>query len=257
MVRGTPHSGDWTSDILITNVQHVVDLVSEDEGGDTESEKIELTPVSSASSVSVSSSSVSVSSSSVSVSSSSISVSSSSVSVSSLSASALLSTKRVFNSVDEEAGNFNIFSTDIIKQELSEIADDQQLPPEDTSSPQMSPLKFVRVGDDNETPDKSSSESNYIEKNDVKSNIKMYSCPHCPHMTHLHNSLVVHIRQHTGERPFKCPVCRFRGIQHSSIAYHMRASHPNCLVRIILYGQYCDLILILLINFCNKTSKKN
>ncbi|WP_345193561.1 C2H2-type zinc finger protein [Kistimonas scapharcae] len=51
-------------------------------------------------------------------------------------------------------------------------------------------------------------------------------CPHCP-KTLKKNSYQVHLRQHTGEKPYKCPACDERFKQNGNCHLHIRKHHPG------------------------------
>jgi uncharacterized Zn-finger protein len=54
-----------------------------------------------------------------------------------------------------------------------------------------------------------------------------YQCPHCERKCQSSNALENHIRVHTGEKPFGCPVegCATRFKQKSQQYSHMRNRH--------------------------------
>ena len=55
----------------------------------------------------------------------------------------------------------------------------------------------------------------------------IHPCPHCSYRATTKNSLVRHIRSHTGERPYGCPHCDYRAIQKSDIDKHARRIHKE------------------------------
>ncbi|OQV17221.1 putative B-cell lymphoma/leukemia 11A [Hypsibius exemplaris] len=55
---------------------------------------------------------------------------------------------------------------------------------------------------------------------------KLRQCPHCHKEFRFHSNLVVHIRSHTGEKPFKCSQCNYACKQASKLKRHMKV-HLN------------------------------
>ena len=55
---------------------------------------------------------------------------------------------------------------------------------------------------------------------------KMRQCPHCLKTFRFHSNLVVHIRSHTGEKPYKCSQCNYACKQASKLKRHMKV-HGN------------------------------
>ena len=51
---------------------------------------------------------------------------------------------------------------------------------------------------------------------------KLRQCPHCLKTFRFHSNLVVHIRSHTGEKPFKCAQCNYACKQASKLKRHMK-----------------------------------
>ncbi|XP_076059125.1 uncharacterized protein LOC143035883 isoform X9 [Oratosquilla oratoria] len=49
-----------------------------------------------------------------------------------------------------------------------------------------------------------------------------YTCPYCPYKAIQKSDLNRHLRTHTGERPFQCPHCSHRATQSSALKDHMR-----------------------------------
>ena len=56
---------------------------------------------------------------------------------------------------------------------------------------------------------------------------KPFQCDVCEYRTGDHNSLRRHKRKHTGDKPYKCPHCDYASIQSSSFKSHLRSKHPE------------------------------
>ena len=54
---------------------------------------------------------------------------------------------------------------------------------------------------------------------------KPFECKHCFYRSTTKNSLLRHIRKHTGERPYKCSFCNYAAIQSSDVQKHIRRRH--------------------------------
>ncbi|XP_066948859.1 longitudinals lacking protein, isoforms H/M/V-like isoform X6 [Macrobrachium rosenbergii] len=60
---------------------------------------------------------------------------------------------------------------------------------------------------------------------DAPDDNKPYSCRLCSHRTRRKDSLVRHLRMHTGERPYPCPTCPYAALQKSDLDRHLRSRH--------------------------------
>lgn len=56
----------------------------------------------------------------------------------------------------------------------------------------------------------------------IHSGDKPYTCSYCPKAFAQSANLVVHVRTHTGEKPYKCLICNRSFSQSSSVTTHMR-----------------------------------
>jgi hypothetical protein len=56
---------------------------------------------------------------------------------------------------------------------------------------------------------------------------KPYGCTLCEYRTGDHNSLRRHTMRHTGQRPYRCPHCDYSAIQSNSYKNHLRSKHPG------------------------------
>ena len=54
---------------------------------------------------------------------------------------------------------------------------------------------------------------------------KRYVCNLCGRAFRLGNDLRRHIMTHTGERPYKCPMCAYRATQKQTVTRHLKTVH--------------------------------
>jgi hypothetical protein len=56
---------------------------------------------------------------------------------------------------------------------------------------------------------------------------KPYACDECEYRTGDHNSLRRHKRRHTGTKPYQCDHCAFSSIQSANFRAHMKRKHAG------------------------------
>ena len=54
-----------------------------------------------------------------------------------------------------------------------------------------------------------------------------YQCQYCLKWFKYRSVLSIHMRSHTGERPYKCAFCSYAGTQHNCLKLHMQRHHPE------------------------------
>ena len=54
-------------------------------------------------------------------------------------------------------------------------------------------------------------------------------CPFCPKVMTKLSNMKVHIRSHTGEKPFQCPHCDYRTSVNSNLRKHINHKHCHLL----------------------------
>ena len=63
--------------------------------------------------------------------------------------------------------------------------------------------------------------------------LKKFKCRLCQHISPFYSKFINHYRTHTGEKPFSCPHCPYRGNQKSNLTVHMLNKHKDVLNLII------------------------
>ncbi|XP_072303723.1 zinc finger and BTB domain-containing protein 8B [Eucyclogobius newberryi] len=58
--------------------------------------------------------------------------------------------------------------------------------------------------------------------------VKLHKCPFCPYTSKQKGILKRHIRSHTGERPFPCPLCGKRFTRQEHLRSHAFSVHKDC-----------------------------
>lgn len=52
-----------------------------------------------------------------------------------------------------------------------------------------------------------------------------FICCVCDYHSYYNQNMVRHFRKHTGEKPFKCPLCEYKSNDPSNLKFHMRIKH--------------------------------
>jgi hypothetical protein len=59
---------------------------------------------------------------------------------------------------------------------------------------------------------------------------KVKRCPICPFVTEFKHHLLYHMRNHLGQKPFKCPFCIYKCVNKAMLSSHLKYSHGKKLV---------------------------
>lgn len=91
--------------------------------------------------------------------------------------------------------------------------------------------RLLQAGEESQKGDKGATGG----KAGIISSSKFHQCPYCAYDTPRKDHLVMHIRTHTGEKPYSCPYCPSRFVQKGTLSNHIRThtgekpfSCPHC-----------------------------
>ncbi|XP_071515131.1 uncharacterized protein [Panulirus ornatus] len=81
------------------------------------------------------------------------------------------------------------------------------------------PQQHQVAGEDSERPGLRGAA---VARTSLTPNSKLHQCTYCSYFTPRKDHLIMHIRTHTGEKPFACPYCPFRFVQKGTLGNHIR-----------------------------------
>ena len=61
----------------------------------------------------------------------------------------------------------------------------------------------------------------------------MYECKTCGKKYPRKERYIIHLRSHTGEKPFSCPLCKFACNRKSNLTAHVKRAHQKTLSEIV------------------------
>jgi len=82
-------------------------------------------------------------------------------------------------------------------------------------------------------------------------NLNRFVCEHCNYRALSKSKLAVHMRSHSGEKPFACHLCNYRSINRGNLTYHLRTHEgmepykcQNCDFKSKYFKPYSDHIAL-------------